>query len=232
MSKLSMVDLTDPKSNIPCPKLTTPSTSKNFMGSDDTTQKKNDSCSEKNIHRSEKTTRRKKLPQPERKVASRKSILFVYGYQNISIYLILDLNCGNDADLIHFLVNFSTTKLLWIWIICNILISFQWSTCFNSVPDLERHLQQCLECVPQTQSSSSAKESYSFVNIHSEWETLQKSGTWTVQQTELLNTLHENFEDDSTITDITIRFVFSGKLNSRKCESTKRNLYLILQITW
>ena len=76
------------------------------------------------------------------------------------------------------------------------------------MPDLERHFQQCFESIPQTQSLNVTNDSYSFINVHSEWETLQKSGTWTTSQMEVVHKLHEDFSDDPTITDISIRYFF------------------------
>lgn len=202
-----MLDLTESKA-VPCTKITTPSASRGPIGIEDLSQTFKDSFTEKlKTERPKRPTRSKKLPVQEKKVALKKSILFVYGYQNISVYLLLDLENGKDADLIHFLVKkihclnrfFIQFQIIFCWCV------FQWDTCFNSMPDLERHFQQCFESIPQTQSLNATNDSYSFINIHSEWETIQKSGGWSTPQMDLVHKLHEDFSDDPTLTDVSVR---------------------------
>lgn len=114
MSKLSMLDLTESKVAASCSKLNTPSTSRSFIASEDSSQKKDYFSDHIKIDRPspKKPLRRKKVIEPEKKIPLKKSILFVYGYQNISLYLLLDLECGKDRDLIHFLVRFSFEKII------------------------------------------------------------------------------------------------------------------------
>ncbi|XP_065199465.1 uncharacterized protein HPS4 isoform X2 [Planococcus citri] len=184
MSKLSMLDLSESKAATSCAKITTPSTSRGPIGLEDISQTFKDSFTEKmKAERPKRPTRVKKRPVEEKKVALKKSVLFVYGYQNISLYLLLDTESGQDKNLINSL----------------------WDTCCNSLPDLERHFQQCFESIPQTQTLNATNDSYSFINVHAEWETLQKSGAWTAPQMDLVHKLHEDFNADPTLTDLNIR---------------------------
>lgn len=72
---------------------------------------------------------------------------------------------------------------------------------------MEVHLQKCMESIPQSQAMGVTNDSYSYLSIHSTWETLNHGGQWTSQQLHLLNTLHNDFDNDETLTNIIVRYM-------------------------
>ncbi|CAB0039138.1 unnamed protein product [Trichogramma brassicae] len=105
--------------------------------------------------------------------------LFLCGYQNMVMFLLMEDGTGNDADLIHGL----------------------WETCAAFLSTLELRLQQCLEPLPSNES----KELYSVLSVDSEWDTTYRSGLWGVTELDLVSSIHDRFKQNNNITDITIR---------------------------
>ncbi|KAL7303917.1 hypothetical protein TKK_0004035 [Trichogramma kaykai] len=105
--------------------------------------------------------------------------LFLCGYQNMVMFLLMEDGTGNDADLIHGL----------------------WETCAALLSTLELRLQQCLEPLPSNES----KELYSVLSVDSEWDTTYRSGLWGVTELDLVSSIHDRFKRNNNITDITIR---------------------------
>lgn len=177
-----------------------------------------------------------------------KAILFVFGYQNISTYLLLNIKCEKDPDFIQRLVSvffwekFVASQIGWdrlretqsFYTYINSRIKFetnfhsndvekcrwnmnnrwfgliwlsQWKLCIDGVKNLERHFQQCFEGIPQTQTLNAANDSYGYLHLHSRWDTLQHGGVWTPRQTDVVNTIREHFTNDTSLTDVTVRWV-------------------------
>ncbi|KAL6258441.1 hypothetical protein P5V15_010397 [Pogonomyrmex californicus] len=108
-----------------------------------------------------------------------KTELFLCGYQNMVLVLLMENGTGNNPDLIHTL----------------------WHTCVNTLGKLESRLQQCLEPLPSTEN----KELYSILNVDPQWDTVQRSGLWGVTELDIVSCLHDRFTKASNLTDIIVR---------------------------
>ncbi|XP_014232932.1 uncharacterized protein LOC106656455 isoform X2 [Trichogramma pretiosum] len=106
--------------------------------------------------------------------------LFLCGYQNMVMFLLMEDGTGNDADLIHGL----------------------WETCAALLSTLELRLQQCLE---QPLPANESKELYSVLSVDSEWDTTYRSGLWGVTELDLVSSIHDRFKRNNNVTDVTIR---------------------------
>lgn len=111
-------------------------------------------------------------------------VLYVCGYQDTTLLLLLESNSSQDPEHIHTL----------------------WQTSMNSLNELETHLHHCLDHFPQgTGSIASAAESYSFLCVDHDWGTVQRGGAWAGTRLELLTMLHYHFNKDPHMTDIVVR---------------------------
>ncbi|XP_072745778.1 uncharacterized protein Hps4 isoform X1 [Anoplolepis gracilipes] len=108
-----------------------------------------------------------------------KTELFLCGYQNMVLVLLMENGTANNPDLIHSL----------------------WHTCVSTLGKLESRLQQCLEPLPSTEN----KELYSILNIDPQWDTVQRFGLWGVTELDIVSCLHDRFTQASNLTDITVR---------------------------
>ncbi|KAL0125675.1 hypothetical protein PUN28_004625 [Cardiocondyla obscurior] len=108
-----------------------------------------------------------------------KTELFLCGYQNMVLVLLMESGTANNPDLIHTL----------------------WHTCVSTLGKLESRLQQCLEPLPSTEN----KELYSILNIDPQWDTVQRSGLWGVTELDIVSCLHDRFTQVSSLTDIIVR---------------------------
>ncbi|XP_070162156.1 uncharacterized protein Hps4 isoform X2 [Polyergus mexicanus] len=112
-------------------------------------------------------------------VCLEKTELFLCGYQNMVLVLLMENGTANNPDLIHAL----------------------WHTCVSTLGKLESRLQQCLEPLPSTEN----KELYSILNINPQWDTVQRSGLWGVTELDIVSCLHDRFTQSSNLTDIIVR---------------------------
>lgn len=108
-----------------------------------------------------------------------KTELFLCGYQNMVLVLLMENGTANNPDLIHAL----------------------WHTCVSTLGKLELRLQQCLEPLPSTEN----KELYSILNIDPQWDTVQRYGLWGVTELDIVSCLHDRFTQASNLTDIIVR---------------------------
>ncbi|XP_012540121.1 uncharacterized protein LOC105838818 isoform X2 [Monomorium pharaonis] len=108
-----------------------------------------------------------------------KTELFLCGYQNMVLVLLMENGTANNPDLIHAL----------------------WHTCVSTLGKLESRLQQCLEPLPSTEN----KELYSILNVDPQWDTVQRSGLWGVTELDIVSCLHDRFTQASNLTDIIVR---------------------------
>ncbi|XP_020289673.1 uncharacterized protein LOC109857603 isoform X2 [Pseudomyrmex gracilis] len=108
-----------------------------------------------------------------------KAELFLCGYQNMVLVLLMENGTANNPELIHSL----------------------WHTCVSTLGKLESRLQQCLEPLPSTEN----KELYSILNVDSQWDTVQRSGLWGVTELDIVSCLHDRFKQTSSLTDIIVR---------------------------
>ncbi|XP_011164544.2 uncharacterized protein LOC105199242 isoform X1 [Solenopsis invicta] len=108
-----------------------------------------------------------------------KTELFLCGYQNMVLVLLMENGTANNPDLIHSL----------------------WHTCVSTLGKLESRLQQCLEPMPSTGN----KELYSILNVDPQWDTVQRSGLWGVTELDIVSCLHDRFTQASNLTDIIVR---------------------------
>lgn len=118
MSKLKLSDLSDLKT-ASCDILKTPVVSKSFQQCKEVPQKLgNGHCTKKiesPFKRSSSTITPKKKDVP-----LKKCVLFVFGHQNITLYLLLNMECSQNPDFIHFLVFlkiFPAKKLIKIFLV-------------------------------------------------------------------------------------------------------------------
>ncbi|KYM95642.1 Hermansky-Pudlak syndrome 4 protein [Cyphomyrmex costatus] len=108
-----------------------------------------------------------------------KTELFLCGYQNMVLVLLMENGTANNPDLIHAL----------------------WHTCVSTLGKLETRLQQCLEPLPSTEN----KELYSILSVDPQWDTVQRSGLWGVTELDIVSCLHDRFTQASSLTDIIVR---------------------------
>ncbi|XP_058803293.1 uncharacterized protein LOC131671110 isoform X2 [Phymastichus coffea] len=108
-----------------------------------------------------------------------KAELFLCGHQNMVMFLLMEDGTANDPELIHSL----------------------WETSISILGNLETHLQQCLEPLPSNES----KELYSVLSVDSDWDTIHRSGLWGVTELDVVSSLHDRFQRNKTLTDITVR---------------------------
>ncbi|XP_024877372.1 uncharacterized protein LOC112458155 isoform X1 [Temnothorax curvispinosus] len=108
-----------------------------------------------------------------------KTELFLCGYQNMVLVLLMENGTANNPDLIHAL----------------------WHTCVSTLGKLESRLQQCLEPMPSTEN----KELYSILNVDPQWDTVQRSGLWGVTELDIVSCLHDRFTQARSLTDIIVR---------------------------
>ncbi|KAG5337832.1 HPS4 protein, partial [Acromyrmex heyeri] len=107
-----------------------------------------------------------------------KTELFLCGYQNMVLVLLMENGTANNPDLIHAL----------------------WHTCVSTLGKLETRLQQCLEPLPSTEN----KELYSILSVDPQWDTVQRSGLWGVTELDIVSCLHDRFTQASNLTDIIV----------------------------
>ncbi|PNF36782.1 hypothetical protein B7P43_G11166 [Cryptotermes secundus] len=111
--------------------------------------------------------------------AARDAVLFLFGQQNMSLFLLLEEALGQDPQLIHCL----------------------WQTSVNSLPRLEMHLQHCLDHFPQGERL----ESYSFLTLDPNWDMIQRGGTWPSAELEVVACLHNNFIRSPSLSEVVVR---------------------------
>ena len=203
MSKLSMLDLS--QRNMPAG-VTTPTVSMSCITAEKTILP--DEVVEKLRRQAKRKPRRQKAIVASGKRVLKRTVMFVFGHENISVYLLLTEDSEKNENLIKNLVRTAE--------ICSAILPSpnnsnrnvlrQCKACQDSIVDLERHFEQCLDSVPQTQlAPNTTNEAYSYLQLHSVWETLQHGGAWSGVHVDLLNTMHSNFTEDYTVTDITAR---------------------------
>lgn len=98
MSKLSILDLS--QRSVPATVLT-PATSTRCLTDDNFAIKENQS--EKLDQQMKRKSRRQKSVPIKQKQLRKRSVLFVFGHQNVSLYLLMEPE-NIDKDLIHYLV--------------------------------------------------------------------------------------------------------------------------------
>ncbi|XP_059481269.1 uncharacterized protein LOC132200089 [Neocloeon triangulifer] len=108
-----------------------------------------------------------------------KAVLYTYGYQGMTLLLLLENQAELDNDL---LMNIESTWL-------------------ESAPQLESRLQKSLE---QTTSADS-KESYSYLHLDPEWDALQRGGKWGAAQLSVARKLHTDLKSTPDMTEIIAR---------------------------
>ncbi|XP_067213318.1 uncharacterized protein HPS4 isoform X2 [Linepithema humile] len=108
-----------------------------------------------------------------------KTELFLCGYQNMVLVLLMENGTANNPDLIHAL----------------------WRTCVSTLDKLESRLQQCLEPLPSTEN----KELYSILSVDPQWDTVQRFGLWGVTELDIVSCLHDRFTRANSLTDIIVR---------------------------
>ncbi|CAB3371779.1 Hypothetical predicted protein [Cloeon dipterum] len=108
-----------------------------------------------------------------------KSVLYTYGYQGMTLLLLLENQSEMDNDLLL------TIEKAWL----------------ESAPQLESRLRKSLE---QTTSADS-KESYSFLHLDPEWDALQRGGSWGAAQLSVARKLHSDLKSAPDMTEIIAR---------------------------
>ncbi|XP_026828329.1 uncharacterized protein LOC113561394 isoform X2 [Ooceraea biroi] len=112
-------------------------------------------------------------------VCLEKTELFLCGFQNMVLVLLMENGTANNPELILSL----------------------WNTCVNTLGKLESRLQQCLEPMPSTEN----KELYSILSVDSQWDTVQRSGLWGVTELDIVSCLHDRFMRAGSLMDIIVR---------------------------
>ncbi|KAI4499425.1 hypothetical protein M0802_005321 [Mischocyttarus mexicanus] len=105
--------------------------------------------------------------------------LFLCGYQNMVLVLLMEKGTANNPDLIHSL----------------------WQTCIKTLGRLESQLQQCLDPLPSNEN----KELYSILSVDADWDTINRSGLWGVTELDMVSCLHDRFRQASNLTDVIVR---------------------------
>lgn len=72
---------------------------------------------------------------------------------------------------------------------------------------IEKQLRQCLEMYPGSGSQNNNVESYSYLCMDSEWDTVQRGGPWGAMELGSLTHMHRDFCDNN-LTEIILRQVF------------------------
>ncbi|XP_046680237.1 uncharacterized protein LOC124367457 isoform X2 [Homalodisca vitripennis] len=107
------------------------------------------------------------------------NVLYICGYQDMTLLLVLDPATSQDPDQIHAL----------------------WQMSVSSLNELETHLHHCLEHCP----GATACESYSWLSVDPHWGTVQRGGAWAGARLELLTSLHQQFNTRRNLTETIVR---------------------------
>ncbi|XP_054263823.1 uncharacterized protein LOC128987130 isoform X1 [Macrosteles quadrilineatus] len=110
------------------------------------------------------------------------NVLYVCGYQDMTLLLLLDSTTSQDPDQIHSL----------------------WETSVSALSEIETHLHHCLEHGVAS-GGGGACESYSYLTVAPQWGTTQRGGVWAGPDLELLTDLHNQFNTRSDITETIVR---------------------------
>ena len=83
------------------------------------------------------------------------------------------------------------------------ILFLQWETSVGSLNKLELHLRHCLEHFPQTEGT----ESYSYMCLDPSWDMIQRGGTWTGSELEIVASMHNDFVCHPSLTEVVVRWV-------------------------
>ncbi|XP_022170503.1 Hermansky-Pudlak syndrome 4 protein homolog [Myzus persicae] len=138
--------------------------------------------------------------QPQTNAAShQKLLLFVAGFQNTSIMVLLEKEAETDADLIHLL----------------------WNLSFNNLGDLEHSINNTITNVPDAYNLQGTDETYGYMVMDTtNAGMIDKHGNWLSSQTTLATSIHDTFQKKPSVLDIIIRnddnIVYGNKCGSRE----------------
>ncbi|XP_025206384.1 Hermansky-Pudlak syndrome 4 protein homolog [Melanaphis sacchari] len=132
-------------------------------------------------------------------VSHQKLLLFVAGFQNTSIMVLLEKEAENDAELIHLL----------------------WNLSFNNLGDLEHSINNTITNVPDAYNLQGTDETYGYMVMDTtNAGMIDKHGNWLGSQTILATSIHDTFQKKPSVLDIIIRnddnIVYGNKCGSRE----------------
>lgn len=128
-----------------------------------------------------------------------KLLLFVAGYQNTSLMVLLEKEAENDADLIHLL----------------------WNLSINYLGNLDHSIHFTITNVPDAYSLQGNDDNYGYMVMDTtDAGMVDKHGHWLNSQTVLATSIHDTFQNNSSVLDIMIRnddnIVYGNKCGSRE----------------
>lgn len=128
----------------------------------------------------------------------RKAALFVCGQQDMVVILVLEEDGCYDKAIVYKLVSCVFNNLQISLIYC-----LQWDNCIEYLCKIEKQLRQCLEMYPGNSQSGNV-ESYSYLCMDSDWDTVHRGGPWGAMELGSLTHMHRDFCDNN-LTEIILR---------------------------
>uniref|UniRef100_A0A8D8QUX3 Hermansky-Pudlak syndrome 4 protein n=1 Tax=Cacopsylla melanoneura TaxID=428564 RepID=A0A8D8QUX3_9HEMI len=106
--------------------------------------------------------------------------LYVVGFQDTAMLLLLDMDSVKTAD----------------------LVSYLWETSINSLSKLDSLLNSILDPL----SSDDASAEYSMLHLHPQWGMIDKSGVWTAGQLTLVSSLFSKLRGLKHLSEIIVKY--------------------------
>lgn len=107
--------------------------------------------------------------------------LFVCGQQNMTLLVLIDENSNERQDLVHAM----------------------WEVCVSRLTKIESSLYQVLNL--NVESNEKSEGGYSFMDLDSKWDILDRGGPWSPRDLASLEIIHKEFAGNSKMTEMLLR---------------------------